>query len=1589
MKNIVNTYVNRFLHEKSIRRRVVGVIVVLAVVVAGGVYWQLHSSGVAKVNEVYCGMEEHTHSEDCYTDGVLTCDIPEHVHTAACLSDVTADVESASDWEATLPGDLSGIWADDVVAVAESQVGYTESDRNFTVAEETDLDGEAVHNGYTRYGAWYGNAYGDWDAMFAAFCLHYAGISEDAFPVNSGAEAWIVDLKKAQEVSGAVLYADAADVVPQAGDLAFLDTDADGVADRVAIITAVTTGTINVIEGDCEGAVAEHTYRVDTDASATVIGYALLPQQGPEVAEQTLDAQIYADDSYKAGADDTADITLSGVMPEGAVVKSYPVDVELEGVNVLAAYDITIYDADGNEYQPQDGAITVTIDTDKIQAALADDTALAVYHMEDADAQPQEVATIAADADEVAFEAESFSVYIVTDGIYRDAATGDTATVYTVKFEEYVFDDGTVTPITIPEQKVTADEKLEEPTTPEVANHIFVGWYTEQQGTDGTVGTNSYDFSKTLQENLDSWDGYTVENNTITLYSDYRKAYYVYYMTRELTEEELTDCPEGFTTGYEPFDFHTEAYDDVNSTLITSSATNIYNTEYLGNSGYAVTGWYYKSGESKVYISDTDQVTGDLTLYPEVSEAYWFYFDMNIDADSDEVYQEVDPVYILSNATTVGEGTLQTPERSGYEFKGWYTDADTTDENEVTASTAVSTLFTAEKTSVTLYAKWEATTIGYTINIWRQKATDGQEGLDQKVYTEGEAYSTYIGYYDFAESISVSDDQSELKTGDVLDSDSTSKIYNWSTYTDYGTVEYGSTSAYNGFEYSEDSKNRTENGLTGTTMKADGSTVINIYYNRVTVTWTFYHTRLIGSDTLFGTLIGLYGTNIEPTNGSTSSGTLTGWEDYGNNYSWTYTTAGGSTVYPGFETCFILLDTTDPANVRFEDAVNGSRSATVYYYKEVTNESEQIGTTVTVNEKTYVYDRSVTYSWTIITSSGHDLNLEDKYVGYTLSGYSKTTGSMSEIPSDYNVSVSNGDSVYIYYDAIEYTIELLSNSKEGTRTVQTYMVKYGADLSNIAFPTSLDADTFGPASYYQFTGDWYSDPTLSVSFTMPSTMPAYNLAAYAKWELKPITVRLSSTVASDLEDVLSEAYPGEDVTADEDGFYSVTITAGDTLASALGELTATEGENRYIHVGWLNGDQLFNLGTHLYEDTTLKACWNDTERETFTIKYHLNTGSDLSWSDGVGHSEDSAGEYLKTIEDILEALSATLDEEHDGKFICWNTSSDGTGTAYYPDTVYDFKDAVADDTDFDHVIDLYAVWAQEKEATLVLNYNYPSGTPATGETEYDSQTITQENLNTIDLTDASLVTHYLKEGEEITIDGYTYIFLGWSQTQVTDYATSTKADANIPADATVAVNSLVNGVEVENAVNTIYAVWSLEPVITILKTDVDMTAEEPTLLDGAQFTLTRVITVDGEEVTQYYTSEGTWETLDGEAAAFTLTDGQLAITVKEDGTYTLTEVQSPDGYTPYEGSIIFTVEDYEVTLTTPGADANDNMVGLATTGSRRYTLTVRNEPGTELPKTGSVGTRPYTAGGLLLVAIAAAAFVYTSRKSKRKEGAIH
>ena len=105
---------------------------------------------------------------------MLICGKEEHEHTAACLVNPNAEIDA--EYDAKTPDRTSVDWAQDMVLVARSQLGYTES------KADVDEDG----NGYTMYADQYYKdkpmVYADWDSTFVAYCLYHAGVPQDIIP---------------------------------------------------------------------------------------------------------------------------------------------------------------------------------------------------------------------------------------------------------------------------------------------------------------------------------------------------------------------------------------------------------------------------------------------------------------------------------------------------------------------------------------------------------------------------------------------------------------------------------------------------------------------------------------------------------------------------------------------------------------------------------------------------------------------------------------------------------------------------------------------------------------------------------------------------------------------------------------------------------------------------------------------------------------------------------------------------------------------------------------------------------------------------------------------------------------------------------------------------------------------------------------------------------------------------------------------------------------------------------------------------------------------------------------------------------------
>ena len=459
---------------------------------------------------VFCGKESHTHGESCRNEqGELTCTLEEHTHSLACYADPTADVETAEIWEQTF-GDvtLTGDWRLDALAIARSQLGYAESTRNYAVAE----DGQ-TRMGYTRYGAWKGDPYGDWNALFAAFCLHYGGAEN--IPTDKDCGSW------AAALADAFLPAQSHEAAP--GELVFFDRDGDGTADWVAIVAEVTAGEegapsgITVIAGDADNAVQQRSYALE---DPTILGYyGSLPEQAKTF---TLTAQTESGITVTVTGDSASlpfpvsEITLTAAEvaeEQGkAIREQLPAEEDTEPEQRFLL-DIALWHGE-EEIEPV-SPVTVTFSGLDTQGLYPK-----VYHI---DTEAQEVTDMEAEKTEtgdVAVVTDHFSMYDISLVAARDI----TGTILADTFQaggEYKLTADVQTDPNIDQVLITAAN----PTTIDLNGHTLkISKAGQHFFVDHGATLTIMDSSNSIQDTKSTVTGdvcgnkATLENDTLTYY---------------------------------------------------------------------------------------------------------------------------------------------------------------------------------------------------------------------------------------------------------------------------------------------------------------------------------------------------------------------------------------------------------------------------------------------------------------------------------------------------------------------------------------------------------------------------------------------------------------------------------------------------------------------------------------------------------------------------------------------------------------------------------------------------------------------------------------------------------------------------------------------------------------------------------------------------------------------------------------------------------------------------------------------------------------------------------------------------------------
>lgn len=342
-----------------------------------------------------------------------------------------------------------------------------------------------------------------------------------------------------------------------------------------------------------------------------------------------------------------------------------------------------------------------------------------------------------------------------------------------------------------------------------------------------------------------------------------------------------------------------------------------------------------------------------------------------------------------------------------------------------------------------------------------------------------------------------------------------------------------------------------------TTVAADGSSVLNVYYDRKEFTLTFkydYHSGFLG--------IG---------EGYKKTGTITAkWgADIGSRFLAMNAAAKGSlwsTNYSGAGpwTSFLQIMPEENRTYYCQETSNTAQSA--YYYTEGLDGKYVLKHTV------------VAYSGSNLTITAEDF--------YPMEGFTYdhgTDGDGNPLPSNPG-KAGKWSGAKFYYKRNSYDLVFISNNTE----VKTSKVKFEAALGTSggesfvpAYPSNFEPNAF------EFAG-WYQDPEGVKPVDWNAKMPAASVTVYAKWAPKNHTVTTFLTKEKIEEGVFLETYHVPHGTA-------VTNTPADPPNGA------------YVFVGWFyeeNGvEKAFDFSMPIVKDLNLYAKWSSNTLVTYTIYY--------------------------------------------------------------------------------------------------------------------------------------------------------------------------------------------------------------------------------------------------------------------------------------------------------------------------------------------------------------------------------------------------
>ena len=877
---------------------------------------------------------------------------------------------------------------------------------------------------------------------------------------------------------------------------------------------------------------------------------------------------------------------------------------------------------------------------------------------------------------------------------------------------DFYRNSGDTKPFNTQRVQVTGDPKtvtkgaIYDPGCTLAKNEHFIGWKIED--VDGVKKTVE-DVRAYINENIDKYDG-----NPVKLTAVVSPVHYVVYYG-ENDRVVKTDAV-----------ILAENGDNWNTTVNFDYVPVSVNSEFEG--------WTdVEGGTTKKYDNgDPIEASAEMTkLYPVCKAGFWVKFDEN-DKPVDPKTQKGNPDLTENIHATyqppefVEEGqtlTLDTNkykvEASGYEFLGWFDAPD--GDTRVTQASA----------GTTVYAHWKRNdSAAYTVIIWKQNV-DGKT-------------------YDFEKSIPLTGN-----TGDTINTGSWERGSGNDAYARINSADY----KYTGFHLqSIDS---------GKTIAPQGSTVVNVYYNRNQYTLTFKH-----SNTTIKTITALYGQfigNQFPIVGSNGRTYPTGtrWKPQST------LTVDGTTYFTN-NVVVAYIDVMTPGDMTFSFSENptdyGYATRTMNYWIEALPGTADDGSDgmTTYKGKVYTQRKSVAAVYYGVT--------EEDYID--LNGFSHFEADKTMHGDYYYNSYNNqrATEVNFYYTRNKYDIKFMDGAylnKRGEKVRESTNATLKT-VSGIPYETDLAAYNEGGASFYdptaavsgyRFAG-WYKDPDCTTPYTFDE-MPSSNITVYAKWLLLEHRVQL---------------VPNGGTLSGSDWF---TVEENATISQT--NPTRTD----YDFIGWYTDEactKRFNTDTKVNENTVTDKTWTEEDaptvhgkltlyakwRRTMDSKTLLKVVYDAAG--GMVNGQPTYSDPLSYADDA-EAIAqpaATISE--DGKtFSYWQVlgkDDKPTGVNVYPGDVFHVKLANAkESTEGENTINtvtLKAVYGVSKSTHIYWVGN--GGKTADNETAVESY---NANLN---------AAISVKPANTFTREGY--VFLGWARLNEADMKDGDgwKLDNNLTAE---------------------------------------------------------------------------------------------------------------------------------------------------------------------------------------------------------------